>query len=407
VKPLDTAKIYRATAGLLLGCAVLAVVTAVAFALHSTLEVALLLYIVVILLVSMTGEVVPSIVLALVAAASLTYFFTPPIFSFGVDSPEDVAAIVVFVATSVLVAGVVKRARRLGEAAVLQEARLREAQARAELAHANRVTTTGQLAASISHEVAQPVSASITNANTALRWLAAEPPNLEEAREALNRILRDGRRASDIIGRIRAFVRKEAPQTDRFDLNEMVSEIVALSGTELRRNGISPRTRLADGLPPVTGDRVQLQQVVLNLILNAVDAMGEAREESPELLITTVRDEAGVCGWRCATPARGSPRTACPDCSMPSTRPSRPGWGWASRSADRSSRRMTGGSQPQETSPAVPSSNSPCQAKERKRLPDRPLYNLRERRGQFVSSRIPAIALSASFRGTRAGGRSL
>jgi K+-sensing histidine kinase KdpD len=184
VKPLDTAKIWRATAAFLLGCAVLGVVTAVAFALHSTLEVALLLYIVVILLVSMTGEVVPSIVLALVAAASLTYFFSPPIFSFSVDSPEDVAAIVVFVATGVLVAGVVKRARRLGEAAVLQEARLREAQARAELAHANRVTTTGQLAASISHEVAQPVSASITNANTALRWLAAEPPNLDEAREA-------------------------------------------------------------------------------------------------------------------------------------------------------------------------------------------------------------------------------
>jgi signal transduction histidine kinase len=293
VKPLDTAKIWRATAAFLLGCAVLGVVTAVAFALHSTLEVALLLYIVVILLVSMTGEVVPSIVLALVAAASLTYFFSPPIFSFSVDSPEDVAAIVVFVATGVLVAGVVKRARRLGEAAVLQEARLREAQARAELAHANRVTTTGQLAASISHEVAQPVSASITNANTALRWLAAEPPNLDEAREALNRILRDGKRASDIIVRIRAFVRKEAPRTDRFDLNEMVSEIVALSGTELRRHGISPRTRLADGLPPVTGDRVQLQQVVLNLILNAADAMGEAREESPELLIMTGRDEAG------------------------------------------------------------------------------------------------------------------
>ena len=153
------------------------------------------------------------------------------------------------------------------------------------------MTTAGQLAASIGHEVAQPVAASLTNANTALRWLAADPPELEETRLAVGRIVRDCRRASDIIGRIRALVRKEAPRRDHFDLNEMILEVIALTATELRRNGISPRSRLAADLPAVAGDRIQLQQVMLNLILNAAEAMSGQREQSPELLVTTEQDQ--------------------------------------------------------------------------------------------------------------------
>jgi NO-binding membrane sensor protein with MHYT domain len=179
-------------------------------------------------------------------------------------------------------------------ASLFERKRVEEAlhQAQAELAHANRVTTAGQLAASISHEVAQPVAASVTNANAALRWLAGEPPNLEEARQALSRILRDGKRAGEIIGRIRALVRKEPPRKDQFDINDTILEVIALTRVELHRNGLSPQTRLADGLPPVQGDRIQLQQVILNLILNAVEAMSGPGSEPRDLLITTEKDEA-------------------------------------------------------------------------------------------------------------------
>ena len=161
------------------------------------------------------------------------------------------------------------------------EASLRAMQT--ELAHANRVATVGQLTASISHEVAQPVAAAITNANAALRWLGARPPDLDEVRAALDRILRNGKRASEVIGRIRALVRREAPRNDRFDLNDMVREVIALTRAELGRSGISLHTRLADGLPPVTGDRIQLQQVILNLVLNAVEAMSGSGDQMSDL----------------------------------------------------------------------------------------------------------------------------
>jgi PAS domain S-box-containing protein len=170
------------------------------------------------------------------------------------------------------------------------EASLRTMQS--QLAHANRVATVGQLTASISHEVAQPVAASITNANAALRWLGAKPPDLDEVHAALDRILRNGKRASEVIGRIRALVRREAPRYDRFDLNEMIREIIVLTQAELSRTGISLQTRLTEGLPLVTGDRVQLQQVILNLILNAVEAMSGSADQTSDLLITTDQDGA-------------------------------------------------------------------------------------------------------------------
>jgi PAS domain S-box-containing protein len=166
-----------------------------------------------------------------------------------------------------------------------REARLRDTQM--ELAHANRVTAIGQLAASIAHEVSQPISAALTNANAAWRWLGAEPPDLEEVGHALGRIIKDGKRASDIIGRIRALVRKAPPLNDQLDINEVMLEVIELTRSELRRNGTSLQTQLADGLPLVVGDRIQLQQVMLNLILNAVEAMSGSSETARELLIRT------------------------------------------------------------------------------------------------------------------------
>ena len=162
--------------------------------------------------------------------------------------------------------------------------------AQAELTHANRVVTMGQLTASIAHEVSQPIAATVLNAQAALRWLGAQPPDLNEVRQILGRIVDDSSRAGDVIGRIRALIKKAPPRTESLEINEAIREVVALTHGEAMHNGVSVRTQLADGLPRVRADRVQLQQVVLNLIINAVEAMRDAGEETRELLISTVAD---------------------------------------------------------------------------------------------------------------------
>jgi len=166
-------------------------------------------------------------------------------------------------------------------------------QVQGDLAHVNRVTTMGQLTASITHEVMQPITAGITNTQAALRWLGAQPPNLEEAREALGRAVQSGNRAIDVIGRIRALIKKSPPREDPFEINEAILEVVGLIHGEVVKNDVSVRTQLAEALPPIQGDRVQLQQVILNLIVNAVEAMSSVTEGSRELLIGTRKDESG------------------------------------------------------------------------------------------------------------------
>jgi signal transduction histidine kinase len=151
----------------------------------------------------------------------------------------------------------------------------------------------GQLTASIAHEVNQPIAAVVTNAQAALRWLNMQPPDSEEVRQALDRIVRNGRRAGDVISRIRALVAKTAPRNDQLDINELVLDVVALTRSELRSSGTSLQTRLANGLPLILGDRIQLQQVMLNLILNAIEAMSGSRDGSRVLLIRTTRDGPG------------------------------------------------------------------------------------------------------------------
>jgi PAS domain S-box-containing protein len=163
----------------------------------------------------------------------------------------------------------------------------------AELAHANRVTTMGELSASIAHEVNQPIAATVTNAQAALRWLRAHPPDLDEVRASLSRIVEDGNRAGNVIGGIRAFINKVPPRKDRFDLNEAILEMIALTRSEMLKHGISLQTELAPGLPRVEGDRTQLQQVILNLVVNAIEAMGGIDEGTREFRIGTERAAAG------------------------------------------------------------------------------------------------------------------
>ena len=163
-------------------------------------------------------------------------------------------------------------------------------QAQADLAHINRVTTMGELTASLAHEVNQPIAAAITNANTCLRWLARDHPDVEEARAAAMRIVKDSKRAAEIISRIRLLFQKGAPQRESVDVNEVIREMIVLLRSEVTRYNVSIWTELAADIPQVMADRVQLQQVLMNLMLNGIDAMKDV-EGSRELSIKSQRDE--------------------------------------------------------------------------------------------------------------------
>ena len=165
-------------------------------------------------------------------------------------------------------------------------------EARMQLAHANRVATVGQLTASIVHEVKQPITAIAINARIAKRWLSAQPPNLKEAQDALDRIIIDSGRAESVVERIRDMVKRVPERKDRLEVNELILEVVALTRGEAINNGVSVETRLAEDVAPVQGDWVQLQQVILNLVINAIEAMSGG--EACKLLISSKSESAGV-----------------------------------------------------------------------------------------------------------------
>jgi PAS domain S-box-containing protein len=160
-----------------------------------------------------------------------------------------------------------------------------------ELAHANRVTAMGQLTASIAHEISQPVTAAVINAEAAERWLGAQPPDIEKVRKALRLIVEDGMRAGNVIGGIRALIKKVPSRQACLDINEAIREVIALTRGEAAKTGVSVQTDLADGLLLIYGDRVQLQQVILNLIINAIEAMSGVAETPRALLISTGQAE--------------------------------------------------------------------------------------------------------------------
>jgi signal transduction histidine kinase len=190
---------------------------------------------------------------------------------------------------TVLLAETTRLQGRLAHANTLARA----VKAEAELAHANRVATMGQLAASIAHEVNQPIAATLMNAGTAARWLARQPPNLEEARRAIDHIVSDGKRAADIVSRIRDFSKKAPTENGELKINEAILDITTLTRAAMSEHSVVVTMQLSDGLPHISGDRVQLQQVILNLIMNAIEAMSEIVERSRELVITTSEAESG------------------------------------------------------------------------------------------------------------------
>ncbi len=261
------------------------------------------------------GGVGPGLLATVLSCLALSYYFLEPLHSFAVNS-DEMPRLVIFILAALLVGslsaaqrsaneslrrtrddlkGTLQEVQRTYEALQAESRERKHAeealrQARADLAYVSRVTTMGELTASLAHEVNQPIGAAVTNANTCLRWLAGDTPNLEEARAAAMRVVNDGRRAAEIISRVRLLFRKGTPERGFLEVNEVIREMVVLLRSEATRYSISVRTELAPDLPQVMGDRVQLQQVLMNLMINGIDAMKDA-DGTRELAIKSQRVE--------------------------------------------------------------------------------------------------------------------
>src|SRR5712691_12115220 len=240
------------------------------------------LFLCAVMLSAWLGGVGPGLLATVLSAAAFAYYFVNPFLSLAV-AEKEVPRFVVFVLAAVLVGSLSAAQRRSLQSLRRAEEVLRGMQA--ELAQVTRVMTMGELAASIAHEVNQPLAGIVINGNACLRWLAGESPNLEEAREAAQRIIRDGTRASEIISRIRALAKKASTLSERVDLNEAIGEVLTLCQGEARKHDVELDAQLPGDLPSVRGDRVLIQQVVLNLVVNGIEATSGAQDRSRELMI--------------------------------------------------------------------------------------------------------------------------
>jgi C4-dicarboxylate-specific signal transduction histidine kinase len=255
----------------------------------------------------------------LISTAVVAYYFVPPFYSWTISATAE-AYFVSFVVCA-LVASWVSSSKKKSEEALRQtrdqlEIRVSERTAelmktQAELAHLSRVLSMGELTASIAHELSQPLTAVVAHGNACVEWLSAAPPNLEKARQTAERIVRDGTRAGAVLSRIRALFKKEAPAKDWFDLNEAIHELTIFLRDEALRHHVSIRTDLAPALPKIKADRVQLQQVVLNLMMNGMDAMAEVAGGARDLIISSRQEASAVvvtvedCGFGLDAEAAG------------------------------------------------------------------------------------------------------
>ncbi|PWU00575.1 MAG: hypothetical protein C5B51_24935 [Terriglobia bacterium] len=234
------------------------------------------------------GGGIPGLFAVVVASLSLDYYFIAPAGSLALNKPE-MPYLFEFALPALLTCWFVKK-RRLTETSLRRardELESRVQQRQAELSHVTRMMTIGEMGVSVAHEVNQPLAAVVLNGDACLRWLDAHPPNLDQARQAVNRIIDEGNRAAEIVRRIRALSKKTAPQKLPVNLREVIEEVASLLDRELTRNQISLKTEFAKPLPPVLGDRVQLQQVILNLMVNSIEAMSGDAKRARELLIRT------------------------------------------------------------------------------------------------------------------------
>jgi C4-dicarboxylate-specific signal transduction histidine kinase len=321
----QTSRFWRSAVPCLLGSVVIAVVTFVCFRLRVNLTIACLLYVTVVVILSVMDEVVASVFVSIVSVLCLDYFFAPPLFSLRLNDPLDLVALFVFLGTALLISRVMLQRRRAEEAlqklAGELESKVRERtaelasanhklrsemnehqraeealqEAQAELAHVSRLMTLGELTASISHEVNQPIAAVVTNGQVCLRLLALDMPRPNDVRNTVERMVRDANRASEVIQRIRALAKRTEPQMVSLDINDVIREAIQLVQREVLSNGVSLRRELAPVLPHVLGDRVQLQQVIINLLMNGVEAMASITDRPRELVARSkLHDEGQV-----------------------------------------------------------------------------------------------------------------
>ncbi len=278
------------------------------------------------------GGIGPGLFAVFLATLAIDYYFVRPLHSLAINTTDSTyfGAFVVCALIASWISSAKKRDQEgLREARDLLESRVAERtselqhanaeleenikqrekaqeahiETQAELAHLSRFLTMGELTASIAHEVNQPLTAVVTFGNACLEWLGANPPNIEEARLAAERIVADGTRAGAVLSRIRSSFQKRPPSKSWFQMNDAMSELVALIHHEAARNNVAIRLQLGPDLPQVRGDRVQLQQVVLNLIVNAIDAMRESTGMPREILVHSRRE--GVSGIRVSVEDRG------------------------------------------------------------------------------------------------------
>jgi C4-dicarboxylate-specific signal transduction histidine kinase len=238
---------------------------------------------------SLFGGLGPCLLSVALSALAFDHFFlrrtSPP-----ANESATFLRFAVFLIATLLITALMEIKRRVEESRTRAQEALRLAQS--DLAHVNRVTTMGELTASLAHEVNQPIAAAVTDANTCLRWLTRDEPNVEEAREAASRMVKDAGRAAEIISRIRVLFKKGTPQRELVDINQIIREMVALMHNEATRHSISVRLELAASLPQLVGDRVQLQQVLMNLVINSIDAMKDG-EGARELAIKSQQVDDG------------------------------------------------------------------------------------------------------------------
>jgi C4-dicarboxylate-specific signal transduction histidine kinase len=283
-------KIWHAALQCLGGSAVLALLTFVCFRFQVNSTTVALLYLIVIVLLSLKSTLASSTVVSIIAYLCLDYFFTAPLFTLGMNQTLDFVAPVAYVATAFVITRLMAKVRKSMQDQRRAEETLRRSQA--ELAHVTRVMTMGELAASIAHEINQPLSAIVNNGSACLRWLAGDSPNLDEAREAARRIVRDGNRAGDVMTRIRAFLRKTDTGKTRLDINQIIEEVLILTQDEAVGRGVTLRLDLAEDVPQVLGDRVQLQQVILNLVMNGVEATASVTDRPREVRLSSRQHES-------------------------------------------------------------------------------------------------------------------
>lgn len=300
-----------------LAVATVGVALVITYSLQSYTDITPLFY-AAIVITAWFGGMGPGLLAVLLAELSIDYFFVEPLYTLEL-APKHISFLLVFCVLAVLTSWMSAKRKRAQEelreardklelrvqqrTAELQETnealqlelserrRAEDAlrQTQTELAHVTRVMTLGELTASIAHEINQPLAAIVTNGNAALRWLRAQRQNVAEASSAIERIINDSYRASAIISRIRNLVKKTAPRNEVVDLDEVIREVLALAETEARRNHVTLQRELADDLPHVLGDRVQLQQVILNLVVNGLEAISKGNNGPRELSVVSRR----------------------------------------------------------------------------------------------------------------------